>query len=207
MEARMKVLHLEMANIEDYKRRIESGMLLSASPAQESQTRGAHLTAPAPASSSDLGKVLTELVNLQAAPKPTLDTFSGDPLKYIYFKTSFKDVVESFVPDERGRLNRLLSYTSGAAKELVQTCVYLGEHECFTKAMELLDSEYGNKLKVARAFIKQLKEMENVKGSDAHSWKKLYRFLLNCKTYKTTGNLTELDRPDIMSIVITPNVD
>lgn len=154
-------------------------------------------------SSSNLGQTLVQLVNLQAAPKPTLDVFTGDPLKYIYFRTSFKDVVETWVTDERGRLNRLLTYTSGAARELVQTCVYLGDDECFTKAIELLDSEYGNKLRIARAFIKQLKDMENVKGSDPESWKKLYRFLLNCKTFKAAGNLHELDRPDTLSVIIT----
>ena len=154
-------------------------------------------------SPSDLGSILANLIQQQAAPKPTLEIFSGDPLKYIYFRTSFKDVVESNVSDERGRLNRLLSNTSGAAKELVQTCVYLSDAVCYTKALELLDGEYGNRFRIARAFIKQLKDMENVKGSDADSWKKLYRFLLNCETLKSAGHLEDLDRPDIISIVIT----
>ena len=207
IEERLKDLHREIAEAETIKKLnqgTKSPQVSSALGSLECGTASAtHPIALNSAVPSDLGRALTQLVNLQAAPKPALDTFAGDPLKYIYFRTAFKDVVESCVPDERGRLNRLLTHTAGAAKELVQTCVYLGDHDCFTKAMELLDSEYGGKLKVARAFIKQLKEMEYVKGADAESWKKLYRLLLNCKTYKSTGNLNELDRPDIISIVVT----
>ena len=140
---------------------------------------------------------------MNAAPKPTLDVFAGDPLDYSYFRTAFRDVVESCVPDERGRLNRLLTYTSGPAKELVRTCVYCSDEDCFTNAMELLHEEYGNKLKIGRAYIKQLKEQPSVKGSDPEAWKKLYRFLLKCNTFKATGQLKELDRPDIISTIIT----
>ena len=151
----------------------------------------------------DLGQVIIDFAKLQSAPQPTLDTFSGDPLDYTYFQMAFKDVVESCVPDERGRLNRLLTYTTGPAKELVMTCVYCNDDDCFTKAMDLLHQEYGNKLNIARAYIKQLKEQPSVKGSDPEAWKKLHRFLLKCKTFKATGQLRELDRPDIISTIIT----
>ena len=104
---------------------------------------------------------------------------------------------------ERGRLNRLFTYTSGPAKELIQPCIYLGDNVCFTKAIELLDKEYGNRFKIARAYIKQLREWPNVKGSESEAWKKFHRFLLNCKTFKETGNLEELDRPDVISVIIT----
>ena len=39
---------------------------------------------------------------------------------------------------------------------------------------------------IARAYIKELKEQPTVKGSDPAAWKKLYRFLLKCKTFKAT---------------------
>ena len=126
-----------------------------------------------PQHSGDLGQVIIDFAKLQSAPKPTLDTFSGDPLDYTYFRMAFKDVIESCVPDERGRLNRLLTYTTGPAKELVRTCVYCNDDDCFTKAMELLHQEYGNKLKIARAYVKQLKEQPAVKGSDPEAGKKV----------------------------------
>ena len=152
---------------------------------------------------TDLNQVILDFARMQSAPKPTLDTFSGDPLDYTYFRMAFRDVVESCVPDQRGRLNRLLACTSGPAKDLVKTCVYCAEFECFDKAMELLHQEYGNKLMIARAHVKELKDQPSVKGSDPEAWKKLYRFLLKCKTFKATGHLKELDRPDIISVIIT----
>ena len=46
---------------------------------------------------SELSQALTNLVNLQSAPRPALDTFSGDALTYTYFRNAFKDVVECCV--------------------------------------------------------------------------------------------------------------
>ena len=112
-------------------------------------------------------------------------------------------MVESCVPDERGRLNRLLTYTSGAAKELVRTCVYFNDQECYTTAMQLVHQEFGNKQKIARAYIQQLKDLPSVKGSDLEGWNRMHRFLLNCITFKSTGQLAGLDRPDILCAIIT----
>ena len=80
----------------------------------------------------------------------------------------------------------MLSHTSGPAKDLVKTCVNCADVDCFDKAMELLHQDYGNRLMIARAYIKELKEQPTVKGSDPAAWKKLYRFLLKCKTFKAT---------------------
>ena len=162
-----------------------------------------HHSSKPTAEAAGLTQVMLDFAKLQAAPKPTLDIFAGDPLHYSYFRMAFRDVIELCVPDERGRLNRLLTYTSGPAKELVRTCIYCSDEDCFTNAMKLLHDEYGNKLKIARAYIKQLKDQPNVKGSDPEAWKKLYRFLLQCHTFKATGHLKELDRPDIISSIIT----
>ena len=67
----------------------------------------------------DLSSAILQLANLQSAPSPTLDVFSGDPLDYAYFRTAFKGVVERAVLDERGRLTRFLSYTAGAVQPYV----------------------------------------------------------------------------------------
>ena len=72
---------------------------------------------------------------MNAAPDVDLDTFSGDPLEYKYFRTSFKEVVERRVHDQRVRLTRLLKNTAREANELIKHCVYAEEAVCFTEAI------------------------------------------------------------------------
>ena len=94
-------------------------------------------------------------------------------------------------------------HTTGPPKELIQPCIYLDDDVCFTKAIELLEKKCGNRFRIARAYIKQLKDWPNIKGSEPDMWKKFHCFLLNCKTFKETGNLDEVDRPDVISVIVT----
>ena len=85
-----------------------------------------HTVTPAlvPNQVSDTQTAILDMIKLQSAPKPDLDTFSGDPLEYLYFKANFKEVVESVVQDQRGRLTRLIKYTTGEPKDLIKHLVY-----------------------------------------------------------------------------------
>ena len=59
---------------------------------------------------------MISMMELQSAPTVKLDVFAGDPLEYSYFKASFRDVVEKTIPDQKGKLTRLIQYTSGEPK-------------------------------------------------------------------------------------------
>ena len=85
---------------------------------------------------------MVDIVRLIKAPAIDIDTFTGNPLEYEYFMSNFKEVVESTVKDQRGRLMRLIRYTSDEAKELIKHCVH-EEHLCYDKAITLLETEYG----------------------------------------------------------------
>ena len=80
---------------------------------------------------ADLGKVVVDMMALSSAPKVELDVFSGNILEFEYFKANFKELVENKVIDQRGRLARLLKYTSGDAKELIKGCVHEESETCY----------------------------------------------------------------------------
>ena len=46
----------------------------------------------------------------------------------------FREVVESKVDDPRGKLTRLIKYTSGDARELIKHCIQLPSNEGFKHA-------------------------------------------------------------------------
>ena len=151
-----------------------------------------------------LQEAMVDMIKLQAAPKPDIDTFSGDPLEYLYFKANFKEVVESTVPDERGRLTRLIKYTDGEAKDLIKHLVHHADHNtCYTTAMRLLDKEYGNPHLLSCSYLKELRLWKKVEENDTAAFKKLYRFLLKCQAYKKDRLLMELDSTDMIKAIIS----
>ena len=142
------------------------------------------------------------MIKLQSAPKPDLDVFAGNPLNYPFFKATFKEVVEKAVEDQVGRLTRLIKYTSGDAKDLIMHLVHASPLSCYDEAIKMLDDEYGNPHLIHRSYIAELRKWDVIKANDTSAYKKLYRFLLKCQTYKTTYKLTELDSTDIIQTVI-----
>ena len=105
-----------------------------------------------------LDESLLGVLKLQNAPKVNVDVFSGDMLEYQYFVATFREVVERVVPDERGRLTRLIQFTSGEAKELVRHCIHDDSNTCYSHAMSLLEKHYGDPHRIACAYLKELRQ-------------------------------------------------
>ena len=134
-----------------------------------------------------------DMFKLMKAPSAEIDTFGGNPLEFEYFKSTFKEGVERLVSDQRGRLTRLIKYTSGEAKELIKHCVHADSSVCYDKAMEMLEAEYGSPHVIVSAYLQELQDWPVVKSTDSAGFRKLYRFLLRCQTYKNEHRLQELD--------------
>ena len=146
---------------------------------------------------------MMDMINFQSAPKPDLDPFSGNPLEYLYFKAIFHEVFEKVVRDQKERLTRLIQKTEGDAKEFIKHLVHFDRTDCYYKAVELLDKEYDNPHLLSCTYLKELREWKPVKEHDAAGFKRLYRFLLKCQTYKTASRLQELDSTDMIRTVIS----
>lgn len=73
--------------------------------------------------SSRTEKLICELLMQQSAPDIKVEIFDGNVLKFQYFITTFEAVVESKIFDRKGRLTRLINYTSGKPKELIKSCI------------------------------------------------------------------------------------
>ena len=138
---------------------------------------------------------LSRMIKQQTAPDVEIDTFSGDPLEYTYFITNFKEIVENSVDSQTGRLNRLIKYTTDEAKELIKHCVHEPSVNCYDKALDLLNREYGNKYKISCAYMEELRIWPQVKQNDANAFKRFYRFLLRCLTIQKRGELDVLNSP------------
>ena len=65
--------------------------------------------------SEDISEMLYKLLKLHAVPEVDMESFNQNTLNYHYFMALFKEVVESKIDDPRGRLARLIKYTTGDA--------------------------------------------------------------------------------------------
>ena len=93
-----------------------------------------------------VSKMLCQLFKQQGAPEVDIDVYSGDPLEYHYFMEIFKKVVEKRIEDSRGRLTRLIKYTTGEAKDLIKYYIQQPLSEGYKNALKLLRIRYGDLL-------------------------------------------------------------
>ena len=66
-----------------------------------------------------------QLINAIQIPEVELMTYDGDPLKYWGFICMFDNSVERDTVDSSAKLSRLLQYTSGRARAVIQGCAVM----------------------------------------------------------------------------------
>ena len=129
----------------------------------------------------DISQMLCKLLKLHAVAEVDMEPFDGNTLNYHYFMALFKEVVESKIDDPRGRLTRLLKYTTGDAKELIKHCIQLPSNEEFKNAKHLLEKVYGNPHEILVSCKREIKQWPQIKFGDAKGFRKFLNFLLKCR--------------------------
>ena len=145
---------------------------------------------------------LCNLLKISSAPDVDMDYFSGNPLDYHYFMSLFEELVEKKVDDPFGKLARLIKYTRGEAKELIQHCSQMSQPDGFLLAKKLLEKEYGDPHRITSAYMKELNSWKPIKSGDVKAFKRFYRFLLKCDTNRRGEvYLRFLDNPETLRIL------
>ena len=101
---------------------------------------------------------LCKLLQLQAAAEVDMEKFDGSTLNYQYFMALFAEVAETKIEDPRGRLTRLIKYTTGEARELIKHCIHLPHSRSYQHARALLERTYCNSHKILSSYRKEIKE-------------------------------------------------
>ena len=92
----------------------------------------------------EMYNLLINMIQQQAAPEVELECFDGNPLEYNHFADLFREVVEKWIPEPKGRLLRLLKYTRGEAHDLIKHCVQEPSYMGYSHAQQLLRKRYGD---------------------------------------------------------------
>ena len=118
-------------------------------------------------SSIEVSDVLHQLLKQQSAPDVDIDVFDGNPLNFKYFMTLLREVVESIIEDPHGRLTRLIKYTTGESKELINHCTEQPANEWYENGVNLLYGKHGHQHTILAAYKKEVKELPQIKVGDA----------------------------------------
>ena len=114
----------------------------------------------------------------------------------------FKEVVEKRIEDPRGRLTRLIKYTTGKSKDLIKHCIQQSLSEGYTNALQLLRIRYGDPLMVLVTYRKEIRRWPTIKAGDASPFRLFHNFLLKCQSVTSNQTWNALDSPDTLCLMI-----
>jgi hypothetical protein len=149
----------------------------------------------------ELTKLLLEHNLKSSLPQRVIQTFDGDPLEYPAFMSAFKYCIEEKSTSDKDRLYYLEQYTRGDANKLVRSC--MSAEDGYFQAKKLLEKKYGNKHKIAEAFVKKAMSWPEVKSDDTSQLGRLSLFLIECRNVLTDLNcINELDHTTSIKAIV-----
>jgi len=127
-------------------------------------------------------------------PKVEIMTFDGNPLKYWPFIRSFENNVEKFCIGDEARLARLMQYTVGRARQVLQSCYVMEPAEGYQRARQLLKERFGNDYVITEAWIKKINCFGTIGPKDVSKLRDFADELKCCsETLKAMDRLNEID--------------
>ena len=131
-----------------------------------------------------------EIRMTQPAPCPT--PFDGDPKKYLRFRASFRDQIESRISlSESEKMSYLMSYTTGKAKQLIEN--YQGlPHGC-RLALQILEQRFGQVSMIVQALKDSVISGPKIKSGDSTTLLAFSDKLENCCWAMSELKSSELD--------------
>lgn len=155
-------------------------------------------------SAESLLKALTQVHLDSRLPSKQLESFDGtDCTKFRSFILNFDRTVGNRCLDDADKFLYLQQYTSGKAKQLVDTCIHFRPEIGYPKARNLLSKQYDNEFVVSNEFITKLNAWPVVRNDDCQALEELSLYLLNCQHYlEGTSVYNQLHNPKQMLNVV-----
>ena len=119
----------------------------------------------------------------------------------------FKDVVERKIKDPRGKLTRLIKYTSGEAKVLITNCIQQPLPENYKNALKLLKRRYDDLHKILATYTREIKSWLVLEAGDLSPSRLYHTFLLKCQSITSSQSWKVLESPETLSLMFQSSCD
>ncbi|XP_060759736.1 uncharacterized protein LOC132870171 [Neoarius graeffei] len=127
-----------------------------------------------------LTQAVHDTMVLSRLPAPEPSVFTGDPLKFISWSTSFKTLIERRCTNPADRLFYLQKYISGEARSVLEGTFYRKDDEAYEQAWKALNARYGHHFVIQRAFREKLKNWPKIGSRDSVKLRQFSDFLTAC---------------------------
>ncbi|CAB3981354.1 PREDICTED: uncharacterized protein LOC107342904, partial [Paramuricea clavata] len=136
-------------------------------------------------------------------PQPEIPTFDGDPIEFQNFIRAFETLIELKTDSDSARLYYLVQYTAGDARELMKSCLSMNGPDGYVEARKALKQKYGQKYKIASAYVDRVTNGPSIKSEDANSLQKFSILLTSCKNaLKDIGYLSKIENPESLRKIV-----
>ncbi|XP_041434751.1 uncharacterized protein LOC121399034 [Xenopus laevis] len=127
-----------------------------------------------------IAQAIHETMVLTRLPTPEPTVFSGDPLKFIEWSTSFEALIARRCSNPADKLFYLQNYVSGEAKRALEGSFYRKDEEAYKQAWEKLNARYGHPFVVQRAFRERLNSWPKISSKEYVRLREYGDFLQAC---------------------------
>ncbi|KAL4004275.1 signal-regulatory protein delta [Sarotherodon galilaeus] len=121
------------------------------------------------------------LLSANRLPIPEPTVFSGDPLKYNHWKSSFQTLIERKNIPSSEKIFFLQKYVGGAAREALEGYFLIGSDTAYVAAWELLNERYGQPFMIAKACRDKLHAWPKIASRESADLRKFVDFLRSCE--------------------------
>lgn len=130
----------------------------------------------------ELVKVLAEAISANRLPIPEPTIFSGDPLKFNHWKSSFQTLIERKNISTAEKIFFLQKYVGGAAKDALEGYFLIDSEDSYHAAWDLLNERYGEPFVIAKSFRDKLHAWPKIASRESAELRKFVDFLHSCES-------------------------
>ncbi|KAL8579332.1 hypothetical protein ACOMHN_010916 [Nucella lapillus] len=148
-------------------------------------------------------KSLAEALSLSRLPIPRPTVFKGDPLAYPAWIAAFNHLVRSDAITPEDKMLILREHIDGPAKQAVGDLYYELSKASYLRALEILESRFGEDYSIAESLKSKLESWPEVKPNDCAALTNFADYLRQCQAMsKKINGLGILNDPSYINKLI-----
>ena len=129
---------------------------------------------------AQIAKIFADSINISRLPIPQPEVFTGNPLKFNSWISSFSILIESKGVPPHEKIHYLKQYLGGEAKQTVDTLTCLDDVNIYAKAKALLQKRYGSSFIISEAYRDKIANWPRIQAKDSISLRNFGDFLQQC---------------------------
>ncbi|XP_030580442.1 uncharacterized protein LOC115776806 [Archocentrus centrarchus] len=129
---------------------------------------------------AQLAQAVQDSITLSRLPMPEPTVFSGEPIHFIEWKTSFMSLIDQKGISTADKLYYLKKYVTGPARKCLEGTFFRNDEEAYQDAWKKLNQRYGQAFVIQRAFREKLSNWPKLQSKDPEGLRNFADFVNAC---------------------------